>query len=85
MTNPLMYSEDYFVILEPNQPEQILTVAELVERLKTIVTTQSSQLPQDVQQIAHPDQQVAYLMKTTCELDLGPGQFFQWYAVRIEK
>jgi len=35
-----MYSEDYFVVLEPDQAEQIVTAAELLEKLKGILASQ---------------------------------------------
>ncbi|MBC6436026.1 chlororespiratory reduction protein 7, partial [Nostoc sp. HG1] len=25
------------------------------------------------------------LLDTTCKLDIAPGQYLQWYAVRLEK
>ena len=34
MSNSIMYQEDGFVVLEPDQPEQILTSQELLEKLK---------------------------------------------------
>jgi hypothetical protein len=29
--------------------------------------------------------QAQYLLDTSCELDLGPGKYLEWYAVRLEK
>jgi hypothetical protein len=36
MPDPLMYQEDAFVVLEPNQPEKFVTRVELLEKLKLI-------------------------------------------------
>ncbi|MGL4499610.1 MAG: chlororespiratory reduction protein 7, partial [Planktothrix sp.] len=29
--------------------------------------------------------QAQYLLNTNCDLNLSPGQYLQWYAVRLEK
>ncbi|MFN9401257.1 MAG: chlororespiratory reduction protein 7, partial [Dolichospermum sp.] len=26
-----------------------------------------------------------YLLNTSCNLDVGPGKYLHWYAVRLEK
>ena len=86
MPDSLMYAQDYFVVLETNQPEQFLTASELLEKLKTVLQQLDFQdLPPDVQKIDAVADQAKYLMDTSCELDLGPGQYLQWYAVRLEK
>lgn len=80
-----MYQQDAFVVLETNQPEQLLTVAELLEKLKEILMQRQHDLPRDLQKFASVDAQVQYLLDTSCELDVGPGQYLQWYVVRLEK
>ncbi|MEZ2239809.1 chlororespiratory reduction protein 7 [Microcoleus sp.] len=80
-----LYDEDTFVVLETNQPEQFLTVAELLEKLKAILASSQEELPPDVQKISSVEEQAKYLINTYCELDVGPGKFLQWYAVRLEK
>ncbi|NJK68105.1 MAG: chlororespiratory reduction protein 7 [Richelia sp. CSU_2_1] len=80
-----LYDEDTFVVLETNQPEQFLTVAELLEKLKAVLASVQEDLPQDVQKISSVEAQAKYLIDTYYELDVGPGQFLQWYAVRLEK
>jgi hypothetical protein len=85
MSNSLLYSEDYFVVLETNQPEQILTAAELLDKLQEILAARSDNLPRDVQKIQPLEAQAQHLLATTCELDLEPGLYLQWYAVRLEK
>lgn len=84
MPDPLMYRQDVFVVLEPNQPEQFLTEAQLLEKLK-VTLSQQQDLPQDLQKFTSVDAQARYLLDTSCEFDLGPGQYLQWYAVRLEK
>ncbi|MBD2627552.1 chlororespiratory reduction protein 7 [Trichormus variabilis] len=86
MPNPLMYQQDNFVILETNQPEQFLTTSELLEKLENILQQlKFEDLPPDVQKFKLLSEQAQYLIDTSCELDIGPGKYFQWYAVRLEK
>ncbi|MEG3833688.1 MULTISPECIES: chlororespiratory reduction protein 7 [unclassified Microcoleus] len=80
-----LYDEDTFVVLETNQPEQFLTAAELLEKLKAVLTEKHEDLPQEVNKISGVEDQAKYLIDTYCELDVGPGKFLQWYAVRLEK
>jgi len=80
-----LYDEDTFVVLETNQPEQFLTVAELLEKLKSVLASTPEDLPPDVQKFSSVEAQAKYLIDTYCELDVGPGKFLQWYAVRLEK
>ncbi|BAY91640.1 MULTISPECIES: chlororespiratory reduction protein 7 [unclassified Tolypothrix] len=86
MPDPLMYLQDNYVVLETNQAEQFLTASELLEKLKLVVQNISVEdLPPDVQKIDEVEAQAQYLIDTSCELDLGPGKYLQWYAVRLEK
>lgn len=80
-----LYDEDNFVVLETNQPEQFLTAAELLEKLKAVLASVQEDLPRDVKNHSTVEAQAKYLIDTYCELDVGPGQFLQWYAVRLEK
>ncbi len=85
MSDPLMYQQDVFVVLEANQPEQFLTAVELFAKLKEILVQRQQDLPQELQKFTSVEDQAQYLMDTSCEFDLGPGQYLQWYAVRLEK
>ncbi len=85
MPDSIMFQEDAFVVLEPDQPEQFLTPAELLEKLKTVLTTRQDDLPRDLQKFASIEEQAQYLMETSCELDVGPERYLQWYVVRLEK
>jgi hypothetical protein len=80
-----MFQEDAFVVLETNQPEQFLTPAELLEKLKAILASRQDDLPRDLQRFTSVEEQAQYLMATSCELDVGSGQYLQWYVVRLEK
>lgn len=86
MPHSLMYEEDNFVVLETNQPEQFLTISELLEKLVSVIQqTNPEELPPDVQKFASTSEQAQYLIDTSCELDVGRGKYLQWYAVRLEK
>ncbi|MEH2181992.1 chlororespiratory reduction protein 7 [Nostoc sp.] len=86
MPDSLMYQQDNFVVLETNQPEQFMTLSELLEKLKTTLQQLLIQdLPPDLQKFDTVEAQAQYLLDTSCKLDISPGQYLQWYAVRLEK
>ena len=86
MPDPFMYQEeDTYVLLEPNQPEQILSPQELLAKLKVVLSDRQDDLPRDLQRFADLDEQAKYLMESACELNVGPGGYLQWYAIRLEK
>ncbi|NJM17386.1 MAG: chlororespiratory reduction protein 7 [Richelia sp. RM2_1_2] len=86
MPDSLMYQQDDYVVLETNQPEQFLTSSELLEKLKeTLQQLEEEELPQDLKKIDSLQKRAEYLINTSCELDIGEGQYLQWYAVRLEK
>jgi len=85
MPDSIMFQEDAFVVLETNQPEQLLTPTELLEKLKVVLATRQDDLPRDLQKFASVEEQAQSLMDTSCELDVGPGEYLQWYVVRLEK
>ncbi|MEA5571277.1 chlororespiratory reduction protein 7 [Calothrix sp. UHCC 0171] len=86
MPDSLMYQQDDFVVLETNQPEQFLTAAELLEKLQGILQEFTSEdIPYDLQKFDTLTAQAQHLIDTSCELNIGPGKYLQWYAVRLEK
>lgn len=85
MPDPRLYESNTFVLLEPNQAEQFLTRSELLEKLTTILSQRQDDLPRDLQRFSSLSEQAEYLLDTSCELDMGPEAFLQWYVVRLEK
>lgn len=85
MPDPMMYQQDDFVVLEPNQEEQFLSAAELLAKLKVVLSHNQQQLPQELHKFSSIEAQAQYLMDTSCELVFEPGHYLQWYAVRLEK
>ena len=86
MTDSLMFQEDEYVVLTIGQPEEILTAAEMLVKLsETLLNHGEIDFPADVLAKASTAARAAYLLDNYCELDLGAGQYIQWYAVRLEK
>ena len=85
MPDSIMYQEDGFVVLEPDQPEQILTSEELLEKLKQILLTRQNDLPRELQKFTTVETQAQYLMENFCDLDMGANSYLQWYVIRLEK
>lgn len=85
MPDSIMYQEDYFVVLETDQPEQFLTHEELLAKLKQILETHQDHLPRELEKFTSVEAQAKQLMDNFCEFDLEPGQYLQWYIVRLEK
>ncbi|AOY79150.1 MULTISPECIES: chlororespiratory reduction protein 7 [Moorena] len=83
MPNSIMFQEDGYVVLETNQPEVILTPMELKSKLMAILANRQDDLPRDLQHLTSLEEQGQYLMETSCELDVGPGEYLQWYVVRL--
>lgn len=85
MVDPRLYESDTFVLLEPNQPEQFVTAEELLPKLEAAITARQGDLPRDLLRFNTVQEQAKYLLESYCDFDLAPGQFMQWYAVRLEK
>lgn len=85
MPDPRMYESDTFVLLESGRSEAFLSTAELLEKLKAILSQRQDDLPRELQKFPSVHDQARHLLETSCELDVGPGEFLQWYAVRLEK
>ncbi|BAZ08020.1 chlororespiratory reduction protein 7 [Calothrix sp. NIES-3974] len=86
MPDSIMFQEDNYVVLETNQPEQFLTAEELFVKLRQVLETLPQEnLAPDLRRLDSLDAQAKYLIDTSCELDIEPGKYLQWYAVRLEK
>jgi hypothetical protein len=85
MSDPRLYESDTYVVLEAGQPEQFVTTAELLDKLQKLLSQRQDDLPRDLQRFDSIVDQAQYLLETSCELDIGPNQFLQWYVVRLEK
>jgi Protein CHLORORESPIRATORY REDUCTION 7 len=83
----LLHQEDYFVVLETDRPEEILTAGEILAKLAQVIETEGDAMPPGLglEQFATIAEQAQHLLDTVCELSLGPAEYLQWYAVRLEK
>jgi hypothetical protein len=85
MPDSIMYQQDGYVVLETGQPEQLMTEEELSAKLKQVLTLLGEDLPSDLQKFTSLETRAKYLLDNYCELDVGEGQYLQWYVVRWEK
>ncbi|NJN30317.1 MAG: chlororespiratory reduction protein 7 [Synechococcales cyanobacterium RM1_1_8] len=85
MSSASLYSEDYFVVLQPGEAEQIVSAAELLTQLEQWLEQYPDALPADLQQQPSRKAQAQALQADACELELEPGRTAQWYAIRLEK
>jgi hypothetical protein len=85
MADSLMFNNDAYVVLETGKDEELLTPDEMVDKLRQVLSDRQNDLPLDLQKFANIDDQIQYLLDTSCEIDLAPGEYLQWYAVRLEK
>jgi hypothetical protein len=84
MVDSIMYQQDGYVVLETNQPEQLLTELELLNKLENILTS-VTEIPQDVSKFNSKAEQAKYLLENYCEFNLDENHYLQWYVVRWEK
>lgn len=85
MVDPRLYESETFVVLEPDQPEQFLSAEELLQKLEGVLASRQDNLPRELQDFSSIQEQAKYLVEACCDFDVAPGQFIQWYAVRLEK
>ena len=80
-----MYDEEYYVVLEVDREEEIVTADELLEKLKGVLAKGGDRVPKELQKVDSLDDRARLLRDTYCEFSLAPGELLQWYAVRLEK
>lgn len=85
MPDSIMYQEDAYVVLEPDQPEQFLNAEELLEKLEGVILAHPDNLPRELSKFTTVKEQAQCLLKNYCDFDLAPGEYLQWYVVRLEK
>lgn len=85
MPDAIMFQEDAYMVLEADQEEQFMTPEELLGKLEGILAGCQADLPRDLLRFPTVPEQAKYLMNTSCEFDVAPGHYLQWYVVRLEK
>jgi hypothetical protein len=63
--------------------EEILTAAEMQDRLEGLVVATTANLPTNVLAIADGKERATYLLANYCELQETDGSYYQWYACRF--
>jgi len=82
MSDPLIRAVDHYVVLEPGEPERLLSAAETLDWLQ-IWLQRLELLPQDLQSEPSLSSAAQRLIDTACELEVGRGLSVQWFAVRL--
>ncbi len=72
-------AEEYYVILRTGEEEQFVTRSELETLLASTVATAESVGGAEL------DRRVKFLIDTACDYPTEPGQYLEWYSVRLEK
>lgn len=84
MADSIMYQEDGYVVLETNQPEELMTESELLKKIEAVLANQSD-LPRDIAKFETTQAQAKYLLHNYCEFNADDDNYLQWYVVRWEK
>ena len=83
MSDPLIRALDDYVVLEPGQPQQLLSAADtlawLIDWLRKL-----DELPADLAGYSDLREAAQRLLDTACDLEISPGVTLQWFAVRLE-
>ena len=83
MSNPLIRSEDHFVLLEPDSKEKIVTKKEALLWLKKwLLKVDSSTIYQNKDYST--EEFLEELLESTYELEIKFGFVIKWFAVRVE-
>jgi len=85
MTDPIMYQETMFTVLEDNAPEVFLDPGEMTAKLQTILENYPLSLPKTLDKFPTLAEKAQHLRDNYCELEQEDGGYLQWYAVRLEK
>ena len=83
MVDPLIYSFENFVVLEPGKNERFLSLNETIEWLENWLRTMES-LPKDLAKYSSINQAAEHLINTACEIEISPGFSLQWFAIRLD-
>jgi len=83
MSNPLIRSEDHFVLLEPDSKEKLVNKKEALLWLKNwLIKINSSTIYQNKDY--SKEELLEELLESTYELEIKFGFVIKWFAVRVE-
>ena len=82
MSDPIIYTYDHYVVLEPSKDEKILTEKETLNWLESWLE-KMQEIPEDLNEESSNKSSAKRLLDTACELEVKPGFKIQWFAVRL--
>ena len=83
MSNPLIRSEDHFVLLEPDSKEKIVTKKEAILWLRNWLPKVDSSTIYQKKDYSN-EKFLEELLESTYELEIKFGFVIKWFAVRVE-
>ena len=83
MSNPLIRSEDHFVLLEPDSKEKIVTKKEAILWLRNWLYKVDSSTIYQKKDYSN-EEFLEELLESTYELEIKFGFVIKWFAVRVE-
>ena len=83
MSNPLIRSEDHFVLLEPDSKEKVVTKKEAIIWLRNWLPKVDSSTIYQKKDYSN-EQFIQELLESTYELEIKFGFVIKWFAVRVE-
>ena len=83
MSNPLIRSEDHFVLLEPDSKEKIVTNKEAILWLRNWLPKVDSSTIYQKKDYSN-EEFLEELLESTYELEIKFGFVIKWFAVRVE-
>ena len=83
MSNPLIRSEDHFVLLEPDSKEKIVTKKEAILWLRNWLDKVDSSTIYQKKDYSN-EEFLEELLESTYELEIKFGFVIKWFAVRVE-
>ena len=83
MSDPLIRACDHYVVLEPGQPEQLLSADDTLAWLERHLRSLDA-LSEDLSGLGSSAAAAQRLLETACDLELQPGLNLQWFAVRLD-
>ena len=82
-SNPLIRSEDHFVLLEPDSKEKIVTKKEAILWLRNWLPKVASSTIYQKKDYSN-EEFLEELLESTYELEIKFGFVIKWFAVRVE-
>jgi len=83
MSNPLIRSEDHFVLLEPDKKERIVSREEAIKWLREwFKKIDISTINQN--ENFEKEETISKFLEDTYELEVSSGYVIKWFAVRID-